>query len=51
VPDEIVDKAGSTERLTNEFLEGMYGDPLRHETMRTGRYLIIASESAKAIGN
>src|SRR5258706_13994594 len=26
-----------------DFLEALYGDPLRAETMRTGRYLVIAS--------
>jgi hypothetical protein len=31
------------------FLEALYGDPLRAETMRTGRYLVIASSICMAV--
>ena len=41
--DENKKKDASTEGLTAGFLEGLYGDPLRAETVRTGRHLIIAS--------
>ncbi|WP_155255209.1 hypothetical protein [Bradyrhizobium elkanii] len=39
----------SSEKLTSSFLEGLYGDPLRSETMRTGRQLIIASAVCAAV--
>ncbi|WP_074448599.1 hypothetical protein [Bradyrhizobium yuanmingense] len=40
--DNAIDLA-STKSPTADFLEGLYGEPLRAETMRTGRHLIIAS--------
>jgi hypothetical protein len=43
VSNDNSEKDASTERQTSSFLEGLYGDPLRAETMRTGRHLIIAS--------
>lgn len=41
-PEEKNGDAGS-------FLENLYGDPLRAETMRTGRHLIIASVVCMAV--
>ncbi len=41
--DDKSEKDASPESLTSSFLEGLYGDPLRAETMRAGRHLIIAS--------
>lgn len=35
--------------LTAGFLEGLYGDPLRSDTMRTGRHLVIASAICAAV--
>lgn len=35
-------KAGQKESI-EDFLEALYGDPLRTETMRAGRHLVIAS--------
>jgi len=46
--DSPDDKDASSEKLTT-FLEGLYGDPLRPETMRTGRHLIIASAVCAAV--
>jgi hypothetical protein len=43
------DKDASSEKLTSSFLEGLYGDPLRPETMRTSRQLIIASAVCAAV--
>ncbi|MDH2352160.1 hypothetical protein QCM80_16015 [Bradyrhizobium sp. SSUT112] len=47
--DENPEKDASSEKLTGGFLEGLYGDPLRTETMRTGRHLIIASAVCAAV--
>jgi hypothetical protein len=33
----------SKDETEGAFLEALYGDPLRAETMRTGRYLVLAS--------
>jgi hypothetical protein len=49
VSDDNTDKDASSEKLTSNFLEGLYGDPLRPETMRTGRQLIIASAVCAAV--
>jgi hypothetical protein len=49
VSDDSSDKDASSEKLTSSFLEGLYGDPLRSETMRTGRHLIIASAVCAAV--
>jgi hypothetical protein len=49
VGDDSPDKDASSEKLTSSFLEGLYGDPLRPETMRTGRQLIIASAVCVAV--
>ena len=46
--DSPDDKDASSEMLTT-FREGLYGDPLRPETMRTGRHLIIASAVCAAV--
>lgn len=42
-------KSDSVEPLASSFLEALYGDPLRTETMRTGRHLIIASAICIAV--
>lgn len=36
-------KEGAEIASSSGFLEGLYGDPLRKETMRTARYLVITS--------
>ncbi|WP_334501382.1 hypothetical protein [Bradyrhizobium sp. AZCC 1678] len=41
-PEKDESPDGSAKELSR-FLEGLYGDPLRAETTRTGRHLIIAS--------
>ena len=47
--DDSSDKDASSAKLTSDFLEGLYGDPLRSETMRAGRQLIIASAVCAAV--
>jgi hypothetical protein len=47
--DVSSNKDASSEKLTTSFLEGLYGDPLRPETMRTSRQLIIASAVCAAV--
>lgn len=47
--DVSSDKDASFEKLTSSFLDGLYGDPLRPETMRTSRQLIIASAVCAAV--
>jgi hypothetical protein len=49
VNDESPEKDETAEELTSRFLEGLYGDPLRAETMRTGRHLIVASAVCAAV--
>ena len=49
VNDDSPDKDASSEKLTTRFVEGLYGDPLRPETMRAGRQLIIASAVCSAV--
>ncbi len=39
----------SSEALASSFLEALYGDPLRAETMRTGRHLVIISTICMAV--
>ena len=46
--DEKTDDKQTAEVITS-FLEALYGDPLRTETMRTGRYLVMASLICMAV--
>jgi hypothetical protein len=39
----------SSEAIASSFLESLYGDPLRAETSRTGRYLVITSAVCMAV--
>jgi hypothetical protein len=47
VTEETEEK--QTAEVITRFLEALYGDPLRTETMRTGRYLVIASSICMAV--
>jgi hypothetical protein len=42
-------KDAAAENSASSFLEGLYGDPLRADTMRTARYLVIASAICMAV--
>ena len=39
----MADESATSSEVSPAFLEALYGDPLREETARAGRYLIIAS--------
>ena len=41
--EDSTEQKESAEAVGSKFLEALYDDPLRTETMRTGRYLVIAS--------
>jgi hypothetical protein len=49
VAEENTEQKESAEVTDSNFLEALYGDPLRAETARTGRYLVIASAICMAV--
>jgi hypothetical protein len=53
-PGQVTDENSAKDRSHDEssisaFLEGLYGDPLTAETMRTARYLVVASAICTAV--
>ena len=49
VAEENTEQKKSAEVTASNFLEALYGDPLRTETARTGRFLVIASAICIAV--
>ena len=47
--EEDTEQEKSAEVTDSNFLEALYGDPLRAETARTGHYLVIASAICMAV--